>query len=131
MPLDPETVQALLKGEIQKAAYGKSKSATGGANALPRPVQLGPLRWSDTSEPCTSRGCTSPTYISIRGMRKCTNHALHTLNEIILTELEGVNVNECTCKAGVHSKYNIHTFDCGLVKLNQLSSTPELIEELL
>lgn len=133
MPLDDATIEALLRGELAKAA--KNPTGNGNVASLPRPTQLGPLRWHDTTAPCTSRGCTSPTYIRIKGAAKCTSHALHALNEIILREMEFVQLDECTCKAGESSRGNIHTFDCALVKLtandiNNLHS-PESDEELL
>lgn len=113
MPLDSATIEALLKGELARSATGSSGAG------LPKPTQMGPLKWADITAPCTSRGCTSPTYIRIKGAAKCTSHALHTLNEIILRELEFIQLDECTCKAGANSKGNIHTFDCALVKLTE------------
>lgn len=110
MGLDSATIEALLRGELKKAAAGSGTT-------LPKPTQMGPLRWSDVTAPCTSRGCTSPSYIRIKGAAKCTNHALHALNEIILREMEFIQLDECTCKAGENSRGNIHTFDCALVKL--------------
>src|SRR3954454_18051305 len=99
MALDAETINKLLNGEIASLA---KKPATGGGSKefkVPRPIQLGPLRWYDVTEPCASRGCTSPTYIRIRGISYCTSHALNMLNQIIIQELEGVDTSQCTCKA--------------------------------
>lgn len=121
MPLDSATIEALLKGDLKKSATG-----SGGTASLPRPIQLGPLKWADVTAPCTSRGCTSPTYIRIEGTAKCTNHALHALNELWLQEHEPSSIDKCTCVSGVQSRYNIHTYDCALVKL-----TAEDKDELL
>lgn len=109
MPLDADFIAELLEKERNKAT-GIKQSVTGG----PRPVQLGPLRWFDTTDRCSSRGCGSPTLIKVRGIPYCTSHALNELNRIILSELELVDLSRCTCKAGVHSKGNIHTADCDM-----------------
>lgn len=120
MPLSPEEIDALLKGELKK-------STGGDINVLPRPKQLGPLRWRDERGYCTSRGCGSPCLIEVRGVYYCTTHALNVLNRIILEELEHVDLSECTCKAGVHSKGNIHTYDCAMYEI----TADEFVEELL
>jgi len=128
MALDAETIEKLLKGEIASLSKKTPTGVPGQASILPRPIQLGPLKWYDTTQPCASRGCTSPTYIKIRGISYCTTHALNMLNQIIIQELEGIDTSKCNCKAGVHSKNNIHTYDCDLVKLSDIKSE---IEELL
>lgn len=125
MGLDNATIEALLKGELAKEA----RNPTGDGKALPKPTQMGPLRWFDETAPCTSRGCTSPTLIRIKGAAKCTNHALHALNEIILREMEFVQLDECTCKAGESSRGNIHTYDCALVKLTEADKQSLYIPE--
>lgn len=112
MALDQETIDALLRGELNKTTTGRPiKSAI----QLPRPTQLGPLKWAEDTKPCCSRGCTSPTFIRVRGIPYCTSHALNVLNAIILDEIEGVDLTKCTCKAGRYSYGNIHTHDCDLV----------------
>lgn len=110
--MSPEEVQALLKKEL-------IKSTGGNPNALPRPIQLGPLRWYDTADRCAHRGCSSPTMIKIRGISYCMSHALTKLNEIILTELEHIDLSECTCNSGKHSNGNIHSVECQLYQLEK------------
>lgn len=113
MALTSEEIQALLKKELVKATGGTIKSAS----QLPRPIQLGPLKWLDKSSNCRSRNCNSPCMIQVHGVSYCTTHALNALNEIILREMEHVNLDECTCRAGGYSKGNIHTIDCVLYDL--------------
>lgn len=120
MPLDPEQIQALLKKELKKAVGGD-------ISALPRPMQLGPISWHDVTERCTSRGCGSPTLVKVRGVPYCTTHALNKLNEIILRELEHMNLDDCSCKAGGYSKGNIHTYDCALYTLKSATVEGQLL----
>lgn len=106
MPLSPEEISALLNKEKTKA--------TGAGAAVKNPtMQIGPLRWADESKPCSSRGCGSPCLCRVRGIPYCTTHALQMLNQFCL-EHEGIDYSACSCKSGVHSKYNLHTNDCAL-----------------
>ena len=45
------------------------------------PKQVGPIRWYDKEMRCGSRRCNSPTYITWKGMPKCTAHVLKLANE--------------------------------------------------
>jgi hypothetical protein len=103
--LDIDTIQELLK---QDKVF---------ETVHPRPVQLGPLQWKDTTDRCAARGCSTPTYIRIGGIPYCTSHALYALNLIVIKTQPQYNTipyNDCNCKAGRHSMMNIHTDDCVL-----------------
>lgn len=123
MALDPEFIASLLKKEQEKAT-GVKQSTTGG----PRPVQLGPLKWHEATERCGSRNCGSPTRIRVRGIPYCTTHALNILNQIILQELEHVDLSQCNCTAGVHSKGNIHTHDCTMYETTKVAADTTTID---
>lgn len=116
MPLDQQTIDALLNKQLEKGTGTKTNP-----NAHPRSLQLGPLKWAEESKPCTSRGCGSPTMIRVRGIPYCTSHALQVLNQIILTELQHYDLSRCTCKPGVLSRGNIHNADCDMY---QIAMTP-------
>lgn len=125
MALSPTEIEALLKKELSR---GLPKEATD--SKYPRPIQIGPLKWAEKSEPCTSRGCTSPTLIRILGAAKCTTHALNDLNFLIIEkEYDPEWLAQCTCKAGYYSKMNIHTFDCPVFKLEDAPT--DLLDDLL
>ena len=103
--LDEAAILALLSGEE------KSKPV----NTRPRPIQLGVVRWRDKPERCASRGCGSPTHITVVGVTRCTTHALYELNRLHIAATDPIadeRIKNCTCKAGLHSVGNIHTSDC-------------------
>lgn len=110
--LDLETITALLTEE--KAAQGSKPSAA----TLPKPIQIGPLRYNDTTERCASRNCGTPTYITVKGIRYCSSHALYELNRLLLSS-DNYDYSDCSCKAGMHSKMNIHTSDCPIWQREQ------------
>lgn len=80
----------------------------------PRPIQVGPLKYHEKSERCASRGCGSPTYITVDNVRRCLTHALYELNRLIIAQdsILDSRVKDCTCNAGRHSVGNCHTSDC-------------------
>jgi hypothetical protein len=84
----------------------------------PRPVQVGPLRYNENPGACASRGCRSPTSIKIKGVVRCSTHALYELNRMIidLSDDESVQdiLTQCSCKAGNYSRQSIHTSDCNI-----------------
>jgi len=55
-----------------------------GKREYPVPPQVGPLRHFDVSSRCASRGCGSPTFLKVRGIRRCTIHALRELNQMLV-----------------------------------------------
>ena len=48
------------------------------------PPQEGPLRFFDKEMRCSSRGCSSATYAKVQGVPRCSIHALHELNEMLV-----------------------------------------------
>ena len=52
----------------------------------PNPVsnQTGPIRFFDKEMRCGSRGCSSPTYIKVKGMPKCMMHTIRMANEMLV-----------------------------------------------
>lgn len=99
----------------------------------PKPIQVGPLKYHEKSERCSSRGCGSPTHISIQGVRRCPSHALYELNRLIIAQdpILDSRVKDCTCNAGRHSVGNCHTSDCATyiqISLDK-SEVMEVIEE--
>jgi hypothetical protein len=117
MGLSNEEIQALLNKSNKSPS--SNKPATGGAKVSDRskwdrPIQIGALKYSDETQPCTARGCTSPTLVRVYGVAKCSQHALYELNHAIITRLDFIPVQDCTCKAGFHTRYSIHTPDCSL-----------------
>lgn len=108
MPLDPEFIQNLLEKEKQK---GTGVKTTTGNTPRPRSLQLGPLRWAETSTSCASRGCGSPTLIRVKGIPYCSAHALQELNRLLL-DADGIDYSDCNCKSGILSKMNLHGSEC-------------------
>jgi hypothetical protein len=51
---------------------------------LSGPKQDGPLRFFDKEMRCSNRGCSSPTYLKIQGVPRCSMHALRELNEMLV-----------------------------------------------
>lgn len=51
---------------------------------FPAPEQKGPLRWFDNSSRCAARGCSSPTFLKLRGISYCTMHTLRHMNEMLI-----------------------------------------------
>jgi hypothetical protein len=115
MALDQEQIEALLKGDLARAATPRG-SKTPTVTLLPRPVQFGPLQVFDTTGRCAQRNCSSPTHFRVNGIPKCSSHALTELNKLIL-EKEGFDLSTCTCKAGGFSNGHTHTVDCELYSL--------------
>lgn len=50
------------------------------------PKQVGPLRFTDRESRCASRGCSSPTYLKLEGVPRCSAHALVMMNEMLVKE---------------------------------------------
>jgi len=47
------------------------------------PEQKGPITYHDKEMRCASRGCSSPTYVKIRGVPRCSAHALREANDML------------------------------------------------
>lgn len=117
MGLSNEQVQALLNKELNK---GKGATGVDSSKFHPRPIQIGPLKFWETSDRCTSRGCGAPTTIKVNGAPKCTSHALYELNFLIIERIYGPEwLATCTCKAGMYSKFNCHTSDCQVYRMEK------------
>lgn len=120
--LDLATITDLLKTEKKLDTSSKSAVTT-----LARPIQIGPLRYLEKDERCSSRGCGSSCRIRVKGIPYCANHALYEMNRMLL-DVEDFDYSDCTCKAGTHSKMNVHTDDCPIwsrVKEQRDSNTSE------
>src|SRR4051794_36486893 len=110
--LSMEQITGLLNLEKRKTQSAPQPSKA--AQALDRPIQVGPLRYVDQDGKCASRGCSSPCRIRVVGIPYCSTHALYALNEHYM-KLEGKYVfDDCSCNAGRHSKNNMHTADCSI-----------------
>lgn len=48
------------------------------------PPQVGPIRFFDVEMRCSSRGCSSPTYIRLKGMPRCMMHTIRLANELLV-----------------------------------------------
>jgi hypothetical protein len=75
MPLDQATLERLSAVRTKMVAA---------KNGYPAPPQEGPLRFTERESICTSRGCSSPTYMKVQGAPKCMMHALIELNEMLV-----------------------------------------------
>lgn len=108
--LDISQITELLKNQ---PAQGRQASKVESPHE--RPIQVGPVRYSDKPDRCASRGCGSTTCISINGVRRCSTHALDELNRLVLNvtgQSEILRLGDCNCKAGRFSYGRIHTSDC-------------------
>lgn len=109
--LDLDTINALLseaKKINQRSTSNKSENTT---STHPKPIQVGPLHYRDETNRCASRGCGTQCLIEVSGIPYCSSHALYELNRLLLDK-EGFDYSDCNCKAGAHSKMNVHTSDC-------------------
>jgi hypothetical protein len=77
VPLDLKEIKALIAIPESKFGY-------------PRPKQFGPLRYMDDEGTCCSRGCRSPTPLQLKGIWRCSVHAMRLMNEMLTdpSELE-------------------------------------------
>jgi hypothetical protein len=73
----------LDQATLERLATIKTK-AVASKNGYPPPPQIGPLRFSDVECLCSSRRCSSPTYMKVQGAPKCMMHALIELNEMLV-----------------------------------------------
>lgn len=85
--LDTETILALLGPQHADRTANKSISP------FPRPEQTSKfVRWYDVGMRCASRGCSSPTYVKLKGVPYCMKHMIHNmdklLNEMVSDESE-------------------------------------------
>jgi len=103
LELDLDTINSLLGGDKSTSHSPKT-----------RPMQVGPLRYTEETGRCASRNCSSPTHILVEGVRRCTSHALYELNRLLIAHHGGFDyaVKLCECNAGKHSVGNVHTSDC-------------------
>lgn len=112
--LDYDTIQQLLKED--KAQPITSPKTSEKFPPHPRPVQIGPLSYNaENPSRCVSKGCGAPSVIKVDGVNYCSSHALSVLNRMIL-DYRGIDYSDCNCKAGYHSKMNVHTEFCPVFK---------------
>lgn len=117
--LDLATVTALLAEE--KTAQRQSSTSDKTVDKFLKPVQVGPLRYMETAKRCTSRGCGTQTNLTVKGVPLCVNHSLYELNRLLLKANE-FDFSDCDCKAGMHSKMNVHTEGCPVwVRVKELT----------
>lgn len=121
--LDSDTIARLLAANSRSSGGTKTPAAP-----RVRPIQIGPLRYTEETGKCANRGCASPTHIKVEGVRRCTSHALYHLNYILLqTHDDWGYVSDaakvCTCNAGRHSSMNVHTEGCPIFE--RVNNKPE------
>jgi hypothetical protein len=54
------------------------------AELYPTTQQEGPVRYVDTEMRCGTRGCSSPTYIKVNGLPRCSAHAIKECNSMLV-----------------------------------------------
>jgi hypothetical protein len=86
MSLSQEQITQLLSPT--KRTTTPTRSSTPLTDALkklyPTRPQIGPLRYHDDEDRCTSRGCGSPTHYTLMGARKCESHCLKEMNLLLV-----------------------------------------------
>jgi hypothetical protein len=80
MALDPTEIAALL------APKAKPKPVVAKVQRERTVFQNGPVRFFDNEMRCSSRGCSSSTYIKMQGIPKCMMHTLIACNELLIAQ---------------------------------------------
>ena|ERR1700687_3937544 len=90
MGLSQEQITQLLGPTKQTPKSTQSNTPLTDALKKLYPVrpQIGPLRYHDDEDRCTSRGCGSPTHYSLMGARKCEAHCLKEMNMLLVDPSE-------------------------------------------
>lgn len=82
--LSDDFIDGLLAGQEPRKEHVPTPVKTKTALKFdPENNPKGVIRYYDKEMRCASRGCSSPTYIKVNGVPRCSAHALREANDML------------------------------------------------